>query len=235
MPQPGAKTSRLEEMVEGPAHDSLARSSPAPALRNALEEAPPPDSSVIGAKSKNEMISDFKKQTESVLAQVRDATGRFHEINRIDAVSALPEPVAANVRSLANQASELRSKFGYEVEFYECGVETATVGGLVAVDQATLNFTQRNAPEARLRLVNFFKRYPAPTRDNQKPLWRYLASILISCNKARTDAENHLQRAKSLETGLRKAEALREYQEIYRIYPNPITADKIKLLEERAR
>ena len=30
-----------------------------------------------------------------------------------------------------------------------------------------------------------------------------------------------------------KAEALREYQEIYRIYPNPITADKIKLLEER--
>jgi hypothetical protein len=233
----------LEEIVE-PARDSLALSSPAPALRNALEEAPLPDSSTSlaspnssepGAQSKEQMIADFKKRTESVLAQVRDATERFRETNRIDAVSALPQPVAVNVRTLANEASDLRSKFGYEVEFYECGVETATVSGLAAIDQATVNFTQKNAPEARLRLVNFFKRYPEPTRDNQKPLWRYLASMLITCNKARTDAENHLQRAKSLESAGKKAEALHEYQEIYRIYPNPITSDKIKQLEEKPR
>jgi hypothetical protein len=243
MPQPGAKTDRLEEMVEGPARDSLALSSPAPALRNALEEVPPgssaalapPNSSLIGGKAKDEMIADFKKQTESVLAQVRDATERFREVDRFDAVQALPAPVAASVAALAEQARDFRAKLGYEVTFYECGAETATAEALVTADQITRDLKEKNAPAGRTKLVAFFKRYPAPTRDNQKPLWRYLGGILIASNKARTDAEIHLQRAKSLEAAGKKSEALRELQEIYRIYPNAITADRMKQLEARIR
>jgi hypothetical protein len=231
-------------MVEGPAHDPLALSSPASALRNALEEAPPPgsseslaapDSSVVGGKSKDEMIANFKKQTESVLAQVRDATERFHEVDRLDAVQALPAPVAASVAALADQARDFRAKLGYEVTFYECGAETATAEALVTADQITRSLSAKNAPAGRAELVAFFKRYPAPTRDNQKPLWRYLGGILIASNKARTDAEIHLQRAKSLEAAGKKSDALHELQEIYRIYPNPITADRMKQLEARIR
>ena len=204
-------------------------------MQNVLEEAPVLQSSVATTPqmtgSKAEMVADFKKRTESVFDQVREASDRFREVKRIDALPALPESVATNVRSLAEQATDLRGRFGYQVEFYECGVETATVAGLVAVDQATLLFAQKNAPQARLRLTGFFSRYPEPTRDNQKPLWRYNRSILMSLEKAKTEAENHLQRAKGFETAGKKAEALREYREIYRIYPNPITGDKIKLLE----
>jgi len=181
------------------------------------------------------MIAQFKKQTESVLVQVRDATGNFREVSRIDAVQTLPASVRASVASLADQARDFRAKLGYEVTFYECGAETATVEALATLDGMTRTLTEKNAPGGRQQLMAFFRRYPAATRDNQKPLWRYLGSVLFTCDKAKNDAENHLQRAQSLGAAGKKSEALREYQEIYRIYPNPITADRIKLLQEQPR
>ena len=181
------------------------------------------------------MIAQFKKRTDSVLAQVRSATGNFREIDRIEAVSALPDAIATNVGSLAEQATEIRAKHGYAAAFYDCGAETATTDALFTVAQALHDLTEKNTPSGRQRVINFFKRYPAPTVDNQKPLWRYSASLLMTCDKAKKEAEKHLQRAKTLEASGKKAEAIREYQEIYRIYPNAITADKIKLLEEKKR
>lgn len=230
---------RLEEIVEGSAHDSLALASPPPSMQNVLEEAPMLESSAATTPpttgSKSEMIAQFKKQTESVLAQMGNATNRFREVSQIASLSRLSEPVSASVESLAGQAAEIRTKLGYEVAMYECGAETATVDGLITAEEAMRDFTGKNAPVGRQKLMAFFKRFPAPTRDNQKPLWRYNRSILMSLDKARAEAENHLQRAKAFETAGKKAEALREYREIYRIYPNPITADKIKLLEAAPR
>ena len=239
-----AKSSRLEEIAGGSTSESLVLSSPAPSLRDALEEeplpgpsgAPPsPTAAPQGTKSKDQMIAQFKEQTESVLAQVRDATGNFREVRGIDAVQALPASVKASVASLADQARDFRAKLGYEVTFYECGAETATVEALATLDGMTRAFTEKNAPGGRQQLMAFFKRYPAPSRDNQKSLWRYLGSVLLACEKAKKDAEGHLERAQSLGAAGKKGEALREYQEIYRIYPNPITADRIKLLQEQPR
>jgi tetratricopeptide (TPR) repeat protein len=179
------------------------------------------------------MIARFKKQTESVLAQARQATENFGEVSQINAVQPLPASVVASIASLGDLARDFRSKMGYEVTFYECGAETAAGEALATLNEMTRDLTEKNTPPGRQKLMSFFKRYPAATRDNQKPLWRYLASVLYSCDKAKKEAESHLQQAQSLDAAGKKSEALREYQEIYRIYPNRITADKIKLLQEQ--
>ena len=59
--------------------------------------------------------------------------------------------------------------------------------------------------------------------------------MLSLCNRLKNEAEAHLQKAQSLGSLGKKSEALREYQEIYRIYPNPITAEKIRQLEGQPR
>jgi hypothetical protein len=237
----------LEEIVEKPTSHSLALRAPASSLRDAIEEEPFVQPSVSSAASpagqapptisgsKSDMIAQFKKQTESVVAQVRDATGNFREVDRIDSVTELPGPVSASVDALGEQAHDFRSKVGYEVAMYECGSETATVDALTAVNQAMHDLAQKNAPNARLKLITFFKRYPAAPHDNRKQLWRYTASMLMASNRSKKEAEDHLAKAKAFETAGKKADALREYKEIYRVYPNAITADKIKLLEEAPR
>jgi len=215
-------------------------------LRNSLEEVPwversastssptsSPSPTAVPQRvdSKDRMIAEFKKQTQSVLAQVSDATGNFHEIDRIDAVLNLPAPVTASITSLALQARDFRAKLGYEIAFHECRGETETVDALTVVDQVARDLAARNAPSARMTLLNFLKRYPEPAGDNQKPLWRYLTSASSLCNRLKTEGESHLEQAQSLRSAGKKSEALHEYQEIYRIYPNPITADKIHQLE----
>ena len=177
------------------------------------------------------MISEFKKETIAAMAQAKSATNGFTEVKKLDDVQTLPPPVSGRVSALANQARDLRAKLGYEVAMYECGAETATTEALVTIDQSTQDLLAKNAPAARLKLTNFFKRYSRPNRDDQVPLWRYVGSILDACKHARKDAETRLERAKSLESAGKMDEALREYEGIFRIYPNAITADKIRSLQ----
>ena len=239
----GPKTSRLEEIPDGQLRGPLALGSPAPSLRSALEEVPPLEAGASSqasaapqpAESKEQMIARFKKQTASVLDEVRKATDNFHEIDRIETAAKLPEAISANIASLAEQATALRAKHGYAAAFYDCGAETATTDGLFTLDQTLRDLTEKNAPSGRQRAMSFFKRYPSPTRDNQKPLWRYLISISTTTSKAKARAEEYLKRAKDFEAAGKKSEALREYQEIYRVYPNPIVADKIKDLQQKSR
>lgn len=181
------------------------------------------------------MIAEFKEQTESVLAQVSDATGNFREVDRLDAVLTLPALVSASVASLNDRARDFRSKLGYEIAFHESRPETETVDALVVVDQVTRDLAVENAPAARMKLLSFLKLYPEPIRDNQKSLWRYLTSTSSLCDRLKNEAETHLERAQSLGSAGKKGEALREYQEIYRIYPNPVTAEKIRQLESQPR
>jgi tetratricopeptide (TPR) repeat protein len=234
----------LEEVVPGPIQDPLHLATPPSSLRNVLEEAPSlepsapsPSATAIPHEvdSKDRMIAEFKQQTESVLAQVREATADFHEIDRIDAVVNLPVPVTISIASLANQARDFRAKLGYEIAFHECRAETETVDALTVVDQITRDLAARNAPAVRMTLLNFLKRYPEPPGDNQKRLWRYLTSALSLENQLKDDAETHLKRAQSLESAGKKIEAIQEYQEINRIYPNPVTATKIRQLEAQPR
>jgi hypothetical protein len=181
------------------------------------------------------MIEELRKETESVLAQVRDATGNFREIDRLEAVKNLPGSVSASVTVLAARAADFRIKVGYEVAAYECLAEIEAVEALALVDEITRDIVAKDTPTARRKLSTFLKRYHEPTVDNQKPLSRYLNSALSLCNRSKDEAETHLKRAQSLGSAGKTGEALREYQEIYRIYPNPITAERIRQLEGQPR
>ncbi len=189
----------------------------------------------IDPNVKRQIIANFKKQIDFVFGQVRDATGNFREVERLEQVRGLPPAVSSHVTLLANQAREFRAKLGYEVTFYECLTEIQTVDSLVVVDEATRDIAAKDTPTARKTLSIFRSRYSEPTADSQKLLWRYLVSTYSLCERLKTEAERHLTQAHSFESQGKKADALREYREISRIYPNSVTTEKIRQLESQSR
>lgn len=134
---------------------------------------------------------------------------------------------------LANEAREFQATLGYEVTYYECLAELQEVDTLGVIDEATRDIAAKDMPSARKILWTLHSRYSEPTTESQKPLWRYLVSLYSLCERLKTEAEGHLPRALSLETSGKKQEALQELREIYRIYPNPVTAEKIKQLQSQ--
>lgn len=170
-----------------------------------------------------------------MLGEVRNASGDFRAIERLDQVRALPSGASSHVTLLANQARVFRAQLGNEVTFFECLNEIQTVDSLVVLDEATRDIAAKDTPTARKNLGIFRSRYSEPTAETQKPLWRYLTSLYSLCDRLKTEAEGHLTRAHSLETQGKKAEALEEYREISRIYPNAITTEKIRQLESQSR
>src|SRR6516165_3737146 len=201
--------------------------SPTPSLRSSSPAA-------VETAVKNRMITDFKEQTQSVLSRVGEATGNFHEIDRLDLVQQLLPPVSESVSSLVDRARDFRAKLGYETALSECRTETATVDALSAIDQITRNIASKDASAANSRLADFLKSNPEPMVDNQKPLWRYLTSIRLLCNRLEKEAETHLQRAQASASAGRTGDAIREYQEAYRAFPNPATAEKTRQLQSNS-
>jgi len=179
---------------------------------------------------KSRMIMDFKEQTQAVLSRVGDATGNFPEIDRLDSVQQLPPPVSESVASLVDRARDFRAKVGYETALSECRSETETVDALSAVDQGTRNIAGNDASAANSGLTDFLKDNPEPTVDTQRPLWRYLTSMRLLCSRLEKEAEIHLERAGAFASAGRTGDAIREYQEAYRTFPNPATAEKIRQL-----
>ena len=234
--------------VETPRHNLDLSSSPAPQLkaeepagresspssRTSTAPSAPAGARKIDPNLKRQIIADFKKKIDFVFGQVRDATGNFREVDRLEQVRNLPPSVSAHVTLLANQAREFRAVLGYEVTYYECLAEIQTVDALGIVDEATRDIAAKDTPSARKTLEAFRTRYSEPTGETQKPLWRYLVSLFSLCERLKTEAEGHLQRALSLQSAGKKADALQEYREIERIYPNPITAEKIRQLESQS-
>lgn len=168
------------------------------------------------------------------MGQAKDATANFREIDRLDQVRALPSAASSHVTLLANQARVFRAQLGNEVTFYECLSEIQAVDSLVVLDEATRDIAAKDTPTARKNLTIFRSRYSEPTSEAQKPLWRCLMSMYSLCERLKTEAEGHLSRAHSLESEGKKADALREYREISRIYPNAITTEKIRQLERQS-
>jgi hypothetical protein len=245
---PPAPASTPGPSVEIPRHNLELSSSPAPQLEAGKlarrESSPLPQTSTApsapgGARKidpnlKRQIIADFKKKIDFVFGQVRDATGNFREVDRLEQVRNLPPSVSAHVTLLANQAREFRAVLGYEVTYYECLAEIQTVDALGIVDEVSRDIAAKDTPSARKTLETFRTRYSEPTAETQKPLWRYLVSLFSLCDRLKTEAEGHLQRALSLQSAGKKADALQEYREIERIYPNPITAEKIRQLESQS-
>lgn len=236
--QPAKQDFRLDKAVQGRVRNSLQLGNPPSSLSSPVKTVPqttlpaatPPR---IDPAQKHRMIEELRKQTESVFVQVRDATGNFREIDRLETVQNLPAPVSASVTVLATRAADFRMKVGYEVAAYEWLTEIEAVEALVLVDEFMRDLAAKDTPAARRKLSSFLKRYHEPTADNQKQLSHYLSSVLSLCNRSRDKAATHLQGAESLGSAGKTSEALREYQEIYRIYPNPTTAEKIRQLESQ--
>ncbi len=235
-------------VVEAPAHSlELASPPPQPKTEESLgrELSPLPKPSPTASVSargrkldpnlKRQIIADFKKQIDFVFGQVKDATGNFAEIERLEQVKSLPPAASSHVTLLANQARLFRAQVGNEVTFYECLAEIQTVDSLVVVDEATRDIAAKDTPTARQTLSVFRSRYSEPANEAQKALWRYLDSMFSLCERLKTEAAGHLPRALALETSGKQSEALQELREVYRIYPNPVTAEKIRQLENRLR
>jgi hypothetical protein len=183
---------------------------------------------------KSRMIMDFKEQTQAVLSRVDDATGNFQEIERLDLVQQLPPAVSESVASLVDRARDFRAKVGYETALSECRSETETVDALSAVDQSTRNITGKDASAANWGLTDFLKNNPEPIVDTQKPLWRYLTSMRLLCSRLEKEAEIHLQRGSAFASAGRTGDAIREYQQAYRIFPSPATAEKVRQLQRNS-
>ena len=216
----------------GPLSSKTAASqqSPMQSKPSALSSASPIDDVAV----KSRMITDFKEQTQSVLSRVGDATGNFREIDRLDSVPQLPAAVSDSVASLVDRAREFRAKVGYETALSEYRTETETVDALSALDQTVRSIVDRDASAANSRLAEFLKSDPEPTVDVQKPLWSYLTSMRLLCSRLEKEAEIHSERAQAFASAGRAADAIREYEEAYRTFPNPATAEKIRQLRSKS-
>src|SRR5205823_11009943 len=98
-------------------------------------------------------------------------------------------------------------------------------------EEVARDLANKDAPAARRTAEHYTERTDETASEDRKALSHYISSIFSVCDKAKDQAEPHLKQAKSLEAAGKKPEALIEYREIYRIYPNPTTAHKIKQLE----
>jgi hypothetical protein len=183
---------------------------------------------------KNRMITDFKDQTQSVLSRVSDATGNFQDVDQLNSVQRLPSPVSEDVASLVDRARDFRARLGYETALSECRAETETVDALSTLEQSTRNIAGNNAAAANSGLSDFLKSNPGPPQDSGKPLWRYLTSVRSLCSRLEKEAGVHSQRAQAFASEGRTGDAIREYQEAYRIFPNPATAEKIRQLQSNS-
>jgi hypothetical protein len=198
-------------------------------IRPTPAASPPPEE--VDSAVKDRMVADFKDETQDVLSQVGEATDDFRNADRLESVAKLPAPVSEGVSSLVQRARDFRAKVGYETAIRDFRTENETVDALSAVDQVIRNIAAKDVSAASAKLADFLKSNPEPPADNQKPLWQYLTSIQQLCNRLEKDANVHLQRAESFAAASRTSEAIREYQEAYRIFPSRATAEKIRQLQ----
>ena len=216
----------------GPSHVAVTALAPAgPTSTPSVLQSNPRE---IEPAVKNRMITDFKEQTQSVLSRVNDATGNFRDVDHLDSVQQLPSPVSENVASLVDRARDFRARLGYETALRECRAETETVDALSTLDQSTRDIADNDASAANSGLSDFLKKNPEPTANSQRPLWRYLTLIRSLCGRLEKEAEVHSQRGGALASAGRNGDAIREYQEAYRIFPNPATAEKIRKLQSNS-
>jgi hypothetical protein len=227
LPAPKATASPSEQspVVEVASLHSSGSSTPAPPL------PPASSSNDMDSAVRSRIIADFRDETQAVLSQVGGATGSFPEVDRLDSVTKFPPQVSDSIASLAHRARDFRSQLGYETALRECPVETETVDALSAIDQVNRSIASNDIAAANSKLADFLKTNPEPISDNEKPLWRYFASIRQVTSRLEKDADIHSQRAQSLAAASKPSEAIREYQEAYRIFPNPATAEKIRQLQ----
>jgi hypothetical protein len=219
---------------EAPSKKAVESSSPPMVVAMAAPRptvSPPPEEIDPAVKAR---LDELKQQTESVLSQVADANGNFPQIDRLDSVRELPPTVSKSIGSLVNTTRDIQTKLGAEATLPEYRTETETADALSVVDQIAHDIATSDAPGASAKVNEFLNNHSEPEADRQKAVWGYLNSIRALCSQLEKEAETHLQRAQSFAAASKTSEAIREYQEAYRIFPNPATAAKIRQLQDNS-
>jgi len=223
-------TEDTDEQQEGQQHQQHQQHEEERAMADAPSPTPQPD-----AAQKNQALVELKEQTDSVLSQIANATGNFQDVERLDSVQELPPPASESIGSLGSRIRELRAKIGSDsTALNEYRPEIATAEALSLVKQVSRDIAMSDAAEANSKLADFLQTNPEPRAENQKILWSYLQSLENLCDRLEKEAETHLQRAQSLAAANKTTEAIREYQEAYRTFPNPATAGKIRELQDNS-
>jgi hypothetical protein len=195
---------------------------------------PSPAAAVVEPVVRNRIIEDFKEETQSVFSRVSEATSNFREVERLDLAQELPTPVSESVEALMDRARDFRAKLGYETALREGRVETQTADALFVVDQITHNLAAGDAAKAATKINDFLKKDPDAPGENRKDLWRYLASMRSLCSRSEKEANVHLEQAQLFASAGKLGDALREYQEAFRLFPTPATDEKIRHLRENS-
>ena len=236
-PQPPAEApanvANRGAIVEAPTQDShtLEVFRPPTTLRSSSVAATVPDSAPVDSTSKDPAITDFKRQTETVLSRVGQATNNFHEIEKLDSVQPLSAPISESIHSLADRAREARSKTNDQVTIRN---ESETTDALSLVNDTTRTLAAKDAMGANSKLNQFLKNHPAPPSDSQRALWHYLTSTRSLCDRQQRQADAHLQRAQSLVAAGRAGEAVQEYKQANLLFPSPMIAEKIQQLSSQS-
>jgi hypothetical protein len=185
--------------------------------------------------AKAQVAAELKEQTDSVLSQVASATRNLQDAERLDSVQELPPPVSESIAALGSRTREIRAKIGRDSPVPdEYRPQIVTADALSLVKQVNRDIAMSDAAEANSKLADFLQSNPESPAENQKGLWRYLRSLQNLCDRLEKEAEIHLQRAQSLAAANKTTEAIREYQEAYRTFPNPATAGKIRQLQDNS-
>jgi hypothetical protein len=230
-PAPAASVNPTVKAMASPAAENPVvevasiRSTPIPA---APDSSPADD---IDSAVKERIVADFKDETQAVLSQVDEATDNFRSVERLDSMGKLPAPIGERVNALVQRARDFRSRVGYETALTQFRTETETVDALSAVDQINRSIAANDAAGANAKVADFLKSNPEPASDVERPLWRYLGSVRQVCSRLENEANVHQQRAESFAAAGRTSDAIREYQEAFRVFPNPATAEKIRQLQ----
>lgn len=177
------------------------------------------------------LAAEFRDVVQGVFAQVT-ASGVLKEVPTLDDVQELPGPLVTAIVELREKAEAFREKIDDD-DLHAVGrADLHTAAALGRLQKAVGSVRSADVPSAKAELSLFHDNTPTADNDAQKPLWKYLDALRVLCNDAAEQARPHLERARSSTNAGQNGEAIKEYQQAYKLYSDPVTAQVIKRLRE---
>jgi len=207
-------------VVEAPTQDSntLEVFRPPSSLRASYSAPDKDQSSPPAQATKEPPHPELTQQVQFVLTEVGRATKDFRDIERLDSVQPLPEPIASNIRSLADRARSIRSKNADDPAIRS---QVETLDALSLLNETTTNLAAKNPATVSSKLNQFLKNHPAPPADSQRSLWHYLSSAQALCDRNQKEANVHLQRAQILLTAASQTRRFWNTNKLINFFPAP--------------
>jgi uncharacterized protein YecT (DUF1311 family) len=189
--------------------------------------APPMDP---GARAK--LVAEFKAAAQGAVTKGA-AAGPYVEYTSLNAVKALPSALTDEITALEDQAAAFRAKLDAANQLGgDCRLDLDSADALGALRDAVQDITAADTPAASEKLSAFHERGFSPETAEQKLLGKSLNSLWTICDHLKEQAHSLCERAKAAADAGKSAEAIKDYQDAYKIYPDPDVAQTIKRLRE---